>query len=337
MIRFRISIPLLAIVSSLSLAFMTASSCGDGIGDLAGGGTGGTGISTGPITGFGSVALNDAHYNTDDDVAPDFETRKIVKGIDKSKSKAGEVFRLGMLVTLHHSPQDNNALEIGYEANLQGPVASNVADTAMTIWVLGRAVILDDPAFFNSLEIGNVVEVSGFIDDLGRIRATYVEVKPPIAGEEFEIKGYISGLLPSDNSFQLGALPDGSGNTVTVSYNPSAVQGLPAGPANLIYVQVMTTDPQPVSGMITATKVKPFIARIDFPENTLVDLDGLVTKLKSGSENNLSFDLEGKAVQTDGSTEFIGGVATDLQPNGRVQVQGKETGGVLHASKIFFR
>jgi len=92
-----------------------------------------------------------------------------------------------------------------------------------------------------------------------------------------------------------------------------------------------------VTGIITASKVNSFIARTDFPENTLVDLDGLVTKLKSGSGNNLSFDLEGKAVQTDGSTEFIGGMATDIQPNVRVQVQGKETGGVLHAGKIVFR
>lgn len=339
MIRFRISIPRLAIVFSLSLAFMTPSSCGDRIGDLAGGGTGGTGISTGPITGFGSVVLNDAHYNTDDEVAPGFKTKKIVNGMDHSNAKDRDIFRVGMVVTLHHSSQDNNASEIDYEANLQGPVASKVAGSAMTIRVLGRAVILDDPAFFNSLGIGNVVEVSGFIDDLGRIRATFVEVKhlSPMAGEEFESQGYISGLVPSDHLFQLGALPDGSGGTVTVSYTPGAVEDLPAGPANGMYVQVVTTDPQPVNGMITASKVKSAIARIDIPENTLVDLDGLVTKLKSRSGNILSFDLEGKNVQTDDSTEWIGGTATDIQPNVRVQVQGKETGGALHASKLFFR
>jgi len=104
-----------------------------------------------------------------------------------------------------------------------------------------------------------------------------------------------------------------------------------------MYVQVVTNDPQPVNGMITASKVKSAIARIDIPENTLVDLDGLVTKLKSRSGNILSFDLEGKNVQTDDSTEWIGGTATDIQPNVRVQVQGKETGGALHASKLFFR
>jgi hypothetical protein len=339
MIRFRISIPRLAIVFFLSLALMTTLSCGDGIGDLAGGGTGGTGISTGPITGFGSVVLNDAHYNTDDEVAPGFKTKKIVKGKDNSNTKDRDVFRVGMVVTLYHSSRDNNASEIDYEVNLQGPVAEKVPGSPMTIQILGRDVMLDDAAFFNSLGIGNVVEVSGFIDDLGSIRATFVEVKhpSPVAGDEFEIKGYISGLLPSDNSFQLGALPDGYGNTVTVSYTPGAVQNLPAGPANGMYVQVVTTDTQPVNGKIAAIQVNPFIARTDFPENTSIDLDGLVTKLKSGSGNILSFDLEGKGVQTDDSTEWIGGMAKDIQPNVRLQIQGEETGGVLHAGKIFFR
>jgi Domain of unknown function (DUF5666) len=339
MIRFRISTPRLAIVFFLSLALMAASSCGDEVGDMAGGGTGGTGISTGPITGFGSVVLNNAHYNTDDEVGPGFKTKKIIKGMDKSNVKDRDTLRVGMIVTLYHSSQGNNASEIDYEANLQGPVASKDSGPAMTIRVLGQAVILDNAAFFNSLEAGNVVEVSGFIDDLGRIRATFAEVThlSPTTGEEFESKGYISGLLPSDNSFRLGALPDGSGNTVTVSYTPDAVQDLPAGPANGIYVQVLTTDPQPVSGKIAASRVTPFLPRTDFPKNRKVDLDGLVTKLGSGSGNILSFDLEGKGVQTDDSTEWIGGTATDIEPNVRLQVQGKENDGILNASRIFFR
>jgi hypothetical protein len=337
MIRFRISTWRLTMVPYLALVFMSISSCGSsGIGDLAGGGTGGTGISTGAITGFGSVVMNGAHYKTDDEVSPGFRTKKIVKGMDHSNARDRDLFRLGMVASIHYSSNGNSASEIDYEPNLEGPVVSK---NAGSIVVLGQTVVLDNATFFASLVMGNVVEVSGFVDDLGRIRATFVVVThpAPLAGEEFEIKGYISGLNPSGNTFGLGPLTDGSGNTVTVSYTPGAVQGLPAGPSNGMYVQVITTDTQPVSGMITASTVKKFVARTDFPENTLVDLDGLVTKLRSGSENILSFDLEGKAAQTDGSTEFIGGMATDIQPNVRVQVQGKETGGVLHASKIFFR
>jgi hypothetical protein len=64
-----------------------------------------------------------------------------------------------------------------------------------------------------------------------------------------------------------------------------------------MHVQVMTADTQPVSGIITATNVQLSIARTDFSENAIADLDGLVTKLRSGSGSILSFDLEGKEVR----------------------------------------
>lgn len=339
MIRFRTCIPHLVVVFSLLLAFLAVSSCEDGIGDLAGGGTGGTGISTGPITGFGSVVLNNAHYKTDDEVAPGFKTKKILKGMDRSSDRDRDIFHVGMVVTLSHSSQDNNAREIDYETNLQGPVASKVDGAAMTILVLGRPVILDNASFFNSLEEGNVVEVSGFVDDQGGIRATYVELKDlsPKPFEAFEIKGYVSGFHPSVNAFRLGALPDGSGNTVTVTYTPGALEDLPAGPENGMYVQVVTTDPKPVEGEIAAVLVSPFTARTDFPENGKIDLDGLVTKITSSSGTVYTFDLEGKSVQTDEATEWIGGAATDIRVNARLQIQGMEYGGVLYAGKIVFR
>ena len=84
---------------------MTASSCGDEVGELAGGGTGGMGMSTGPITGFGSVVLNNAHYSTDDEVGPGFKTKKIIKGMDESNAKDRDILRVGMIVTLYHSSQ----------------------------------------------------------------------------------------------------------------------------------------------------------------------------------------------------------------------------------------
>jgi len=47
--------------------------------------------------------------------------------------------------------------------------------------------------------------------------------------------------------------------------------------------------------------------------------------------------VEGKAVRADGSTIFLGGTGTDIQPDANVQVRGTETGGVLSASRIIFR
>jgi hypothetical protein len=339
MMPFRIPIRFLSAAVFLSFALASLLSCGgSGIGGLAGGGTGGTGISTGAVTGFGSVVMNGAHYKTFD--GPGFKTKKTVKGVDKSGQKDQDVFSVGMIVTLHYSPGDNNAEEIDYEPNLVGPVESKApGGENPAIVVLGLPVLLDNATFHASLNPGDVVEVSGFVDNVGRIRATFaaLENPAPMPGEEFEINGFISGLNPSDNTFLLGPLPDGSGNTVTVSYATGAIQGLPAGPENGRYVRVRTLDTQPVNGRITASRVTISVARTVFPENAMVDLDGMVTKLVSGIGPPLTFDLEGKPVETDGSTVFLGGAAADIQPNVRVQVHGKEIGGTLKAVEIIFR
>jgi len=330
--RVRIRIPLL-LLTFLSL------SCGTGGSDFAGGGTGGTGISTGSISGFGSVVVNGVHYRTDDDVSPGFRTKKMARGQDRSGARDRDLFRVGMVVTVLHSSGDNNATEIDYAPNLVGPIARKDSVPDLALQVLGHSVLLDNAALFASLAQGNVVEISGYVDNSGRIRATFVEAMPPapMAGETFEIYGFISDPRPSDGTFEIGPLPDGSGITVAVSYTPGAVREIPSGPANGMYVQVVTRDTQPGSGGIRADTVTPFVPRTVFPEGATVDLDGLVTRVDRRSGNILSFELEGKAVQTDGATVFLDGTGTDIQPNARVQVRGTEAGGVLSAVKIIFR
>ncbi|PWB68105.1 MAG: hypothetical protein C3F14_00500 [Deltaproteobacteria bacterium] len=306
---------------------------------MAGGGTGGTGISTGAISGFGSVVMDGTHFYTDDAVSPGFVTKKVARGQDHSKSRDRDLFSVGMVVSIHHSPADNNATEIEYAPNLTGPVASKSPGAEPVIVVLGRSVVVDNAALFASINTGNVVEISGFVDSFGRIRATFIEsIRPvPAVGDTFETKGFLSGLSPSGNTFKLGSLPDGAGETVTVSCPPGAFGGFPAGPADGMYVQAVTTDAQPSGGMITAAVVNPFAARTDFPEGADVDLDALVTRIGSRSGSAVSFDLEGKAVRTDGNTVFVGGTADDIQPDKRAQVHGKMTGGVLQADKVLFR
>src|SRR5450759_127518 len=98
-----------------------------------------------------------------------------------------------------------------------------------------------------------------------------------------------------------------------------------------MYVQVVTNDPQPVSGTISATRIEHLSPRTVFPEKAMVDLEGLVTAPPSGSGSLLSFALEGKQVQTDGNTQFTGGTAANIQPDVRMQVQGTENGGGLSA------
>ena len=330
--RLRTGIPLLL------LAFLSLS-CGIGGSDFAGGGTGGTGISTGSITAFGSVVVNGVHFRTDNDVAPGFQTKKMVNGKNNSGRMDKDVFAVGMVVTVRHGTDDNNAWTIEYRNNLLGPVAAKVSGTDNLIEVLGLTVVVDDAAVFASLQQYDIVEVSGFVDNAGRIRAGYIlPMDPPMPPpfQEFEVKGFVSAL--SGNTFRLGPLPDGRGASVAVSYGASAVSNLPGGPAIGMYVQVVTTDPVPDNGIIAATRVETLPPRTEFPDGAVVDLAGLVTTPWAGPGNALSFAVEGKRVVWEANkTVFVGGSPDDTrQSNRKVQVRGTETGGTLSAVRIIF-
>jgi len=320
--RLRTGVPVLLLVF-LSL------SCGIGGSDFAGGGTGGTGISTGAISGFGSVVVNDVHFRTD------AKTKKLLNGVaDSSGRMDNNIFGVGMVVTVRHGTGDNNAQVIEYRDNLRGPIAVIASGSDNIIEILGLSVVVDDAEIFASLRQDDIVEVSGFADNAGRIRAAFIfSVPPPLPPpvQEFEVKGFVSGS--SSTGFRLGPLPDGSGTTVMISYPPG-------GPANGTYVQVVTTDQVPVGGGITATRIETLAARTDFPENAAADLEGLVTTPWTGSVNDLSFAVEGKRVQWNETTEFMGGGGTEedtRQSNRRVLVQGTNIGGVLSAARIIFR
>jgi hypothetical protein len=309
----------------LMLASFTFSTCGGTGTDLAGGGSSGTGVSTGSITSFGSVEMNGVHYLTDNN------TIKMSHGDDHSSELDQALFRVGMVVTIHHGPNDNNALEIEYQDNLQGPIA---AKNSNTLTVLGQTVVVSD-ADFAEFNLNEIVEVSGFVDSAGRIHATYIErnTQSPHHGDEIEVKGFVSSLSSSAASFRLGPLPDGTGTTVAVSFSPAMGAGLADG----MYVQVVTTGAQPVSGPISATSIVKLSPRTVFPDKAMVDLEGLVTAPPSGSGNVFTFAVEGKRVQTDTATQYVGGTAANIQPNVRLQVQGTENGGVLSAANIIFR
>jgi hypothetical protein len=321
----------------LTLASFTFSACGVSSTDLAGGGSSGTGVSTGSITGFGSVVMNGVHYLTDSDVAPGFVTMKTFMGMDNSSMRDRDLFRVGMVVTIHHGPNDNNAQQIEYQDNLQGSIAAKNSGAENTVTILGQTVIVGDAAVFASLNLDEIAEVSGFVDSAGRIRASYIAMVPcsmmmgMCTAGEFEVKGYVSGL--SSSGFRLGPLPGGTGTTVSVSFSPAVGAGLADG----MYVQVVTRDEQPVSGTISATRIEQLSPRTVFPEKAVADLEGLVTAPPSGSGNALSFTVEGKRVQTDGATQYVGGTAANIHPDVRVQVQGTENGGVLSAGNIIFR
>ena len=194
----------------IGIAMFILVACGTGDpGGLAGGGIGGTGISVGKITAFGSVFVNGVK----------FETTGATITIDGQTAMNGQDdLEIGMIVavegTFNVDGVRGTAKSINFKDNLEGPVTS-VGTPAQTLTVLGQTVIVDATTdiydangtkiTFADILTGDIVEVSGFTEAAGAIHATYIKLKAD-EESEIEIKGTISNLNDTFHTFNIGTL-----------------------------------------------------------------------------------------------------------------------------------
>jgi hypothetical protein len=141
-------------------------------------GIGGTGFSsTGTLDGTGSIFVNGVRFDVDD-------AEVFVNGQPASEADLG----LGMVVTVTGNVDDNGssgvAARVDYDSLLEGPVSSierNADNSSARMQVLGQVVIIErtstvfEDSNFDTLAAGEIVEISGFLDEEGRIRATRIE------------------------------------------------------------------------------------------------------------------------------------------------------------------
>lgn len=211
---------------ALLAAGLLLAACG-GSGQLAGGGIGGTGISSGPITAFGSIVVGGVEY----ELGPD--TQVYVNG----ELVAGQQeLALGMVVTVEgRKGSDTNAkgyvpgqaLRVDYASDLLGPVEA-VDPQAGTLTVLGVQVqvpataVLEPAGTTLAALQGEWVEVSGLEDAQGVVHATRIELKGQPAADQV-LRGTVSALA-ADGSFQVRGIPVDAPALATV---PVLRNGLP--------------------------------------------------------------------------------------------------------------
>ena len=188
-------------------------------------------VSRGIVTGFGSVYVNGIRFHTggtqfsiDDD-----------NGVESD-------LRVGMIVTVKGSKNDDgvngHATHISYDNELKGPVASIVYDTPdpanatmATIVILGQSVVAnldttidnDGGLTFDNIQVGDVLEVSGFIGTSGLI-ATHIELQADAS--EIEIKGHIDDNSLTPNSFTINGFPVSYDDTTELDDLSALANGL---------------------------------------------------------------------------------------------------------------
>jgi hypothetical protein len=178
------------------------------------------------------------------------------------------------------------------------------------------------PALLSTLQVDDVVEVSGLVRSDGSIDATRIERKPP--GGQYEILATVSSHDGGAHTFNL--------NSQIVDYSAAQLEDVPGGTiANGQLVEVRGT----LSGSVFAA------SRVEYQGDVLAgtsgarrELEGLITRYVSASD----FDVAGHAVTTNGQTVYTRGAATDLALNVKVEAEGAlNSAGVLVATKIEVR
>lgn len=279
------------------------------------GGIGGTGITQGRVTGFGSVFVNGTEFNTDD-------ASFTVNDLAATESDLA----VGMVVRISGASNSSTgtAESITYDSLIQGLLNSNDIALSNTLTVMQQSVTVDgdtvyenpiDTTLLEDLPIDSELEVSGFTDGSGTILATRIEVKSLAwAGDELEISGVISEQ--SGTTLQIGDL----------LIDASSIQTIPTDGT---FVEVKGSS---FSGEL-------FVAQsieIEEEGNSVVADDGVEVEIEGQITQSLDandqFTLNNQVV--DASATSLSGDTSQLTLGRMAEVEGVMDGEILIAEEI---
>ncbi|MDX1824002.1 MAG: DUF5666 domain-containing protein [Thiohalomonadales bacterium] len=324
------------------LGVLALAGCGESF-TVAEGGIGGTGISTGTVTGIGSITVNGVKFNTDnaaiyvEGVRVDDQCPPAATAEDCLRNYLG--FNEGQVVrvvgTFSADGRTGTATAVYYNDSIEGPVTSvtQIDATTLQLVVMGQNIIVTSqtylfdttpaPITLNDINVGELIEVSGLLDDQNRIYAGYLLSKGLYdPSDQVEIKGIIESLSPGLNNFRInGLLVDYS----TVSLVPSLQVGM----------QVE------VKGTYNGTKIDA--SRIEQEDDIggsdddKVEYEGIVMSAPAPSLDGITFMLGTKNVQTNLTTVYKNGLAADIITGVHLEIEGYQEGGILIADEVRFR
>lgn len=326
----------LVVATAIAIAL---AGCG---GSSGGGGGGGTepgidrlGVKAGTVTGFGSIFVNGVEFETDN---AEFEID------DDSTGSSQDDLNIGDTVIVTFDPDVSGgtiAQTVFSDDAVEGPVNS-IDSVGSTLVVAGQTVTVDAstsfddsivPASLAGIAVDEIVEVSGFFDANGGIRATRIEPKLP--GGEVEVKGFVEGLDTNAMTFSINALNVDYGAVPAIIDDSFPNMTF----ANGDFVEVKGLD-FGAGGELLATKIEPDGPGVvddgtfDNFDEVEIEIEGLITRFASATD----FDVSGFPVTTTASTVFEGGVDGDLALNVKVEVDGDlNASGVLVATKVDIR
>ena len=276
-----------------------------------------TGVtSVGPISGFGSVILGGIEYAT---------SGAQIHIDDQSATETQ--LRVGHVITLRGTVnadgKTGTATDIAFVSDARGAVTTvDIANGTFT--VLSQTVRVNDATLFDEgiqpaelagVQVGAIVQVSGFENAAGELIASRVE--PAAAPAELQVKGTVQTLDSVAHIFRI--------NSLTIDYSAATLSGTLANGNDV----VVRGSALASNGALLASRVQ-ILGAPAAAANDRGQINGVVTSFASAAD----FMVGNQRVLTDASTELVLHGAT-IGVNVRVEVQGTYNAtGALIARRI---
>lgn len=270
----------------------------------------------GRITAFGSVYVNGVRYEIDNATLSN-------TGPDGSKPLQESDLKIGMVVNLtgNRTGTTGIATSVSYNELLEAPVtAINLnSDGTGTITAGGQVINVSNTTVFygesvratiTALQVGDWIEVSGYVGSNGSIDATMISYETENShGANAELEGIISNLNTGAQTFTL--------NGIQVNY-AAAIIRTAATLSNGMRVEVYGTL-NTTNNSLAATFIEPEHSSSDldddysdhnddYNEGHEYELQGIVANASAGQ-----FTLAGVTVRYTNTTRFSGLTAAQIQ------------------------
>lgn len=310
--------PATDLLKGFSLVLLTffLLSCGGGNSpQVAEGGIGGTGISRGPVTAYGSIVVNGVHFDI----------------------SAASYFHNGQQI--NHKPAIGEVVTVrgGFDANGLSGTANRVYSRSLVVGpvtqafssnlleILQQQVHVDADTIFvgfsdpASLTTSDWLEVSGLLRADGSIQASLLRQLP--ASGQLRLQGIVSQLQVGIAHFKLGSL------TVDYSTLVSGASSLEEGD----WVEVIGSLS---GGVLDATRLSPASHQLQAEPGDDMELSGYVQQLSTTKDRFMLADIP---VILTANTQFEAGSAAQLNNNLRIEVEGEiNSSGQLVAEEVEF-
>ncbi|MCP9449615.1 MAG: DUF5666 domain-containing protein [Nitrospira sp.] len=319
---------------------VSASASGSGSGSGSG-----SASASGTITGFGSLFVNGKRFETDD-ASVTVDGRPQPSCTVSRSNTCGLQEGMTVKVAGSFDGPSYRAITIVQEDVLEGPITSKSQETPTSgaLTVLGQTVIVDETTRFDSginlgvLNVGDLIEVNGFVKADGVIVATFIERKPGTGcGQDgCELKGFVTNHNHATMRFQIGGLTivydhDGIAPDTVIDDIPT-----PSGSNwNGLLVEVKGTRLEGTT--LYAAKIERERDRLSDQEDIdELEIEGFVTHVGSLSGQTIEFTIGTTTVRTTADTEFRGGTIDEIVVGAKLSAEGRVTNGVLIAKHVKF-